>query len=288
MFWSGETLESRLEQLIFDENEHPIGDPAKVDCSAYTLTIEPEIFITPSKRSEKRKGHQKIRLKDREDFVIPKGQFAFLLTEEYVKIPDNCMAFISLKTRSLKFKGLVNVSGFHVDPGYHGRILYSVFNAGPQDITLHRGQDFAMIWFASLDKASVGNYKYKPGLHNKEISTDITGPMNGEVFSPVVIKERLEQLETRMQRQTLGVIITIAIVFLGTAVNFSTGWLKERLFPSITNAISVGGGQRPLSIRVDGLVDEKARLPSSPAPFLKPESHGPDAGGAEPSKKVAD
>jgi hypothetical protein len=145
-----------------------------------------------------------------------------------------------------------------------------------------------MIWFASLDKASAEKYKYKPGLYNKEISTEITGPMNGEVFSPVVIKEKLEQLENSIARQRIGWIIAIAVVFLGTSINLFTGLIKERFFPSTTNTISIDGGQRPLSIRVDGSAAEKAKLPSSSAPLLNPESHVPDAGGAEPSKKVAD
>ena len=49
------------------------------------------------------------------------------------------MAFISIKAK-LKFRGLVNVSGFHIDPGYRGKIIFAVFNAGPQPILLRRGQ----------------------------------------------------------------------------------------------------------------------------------------------------
>ena len=50
-------------------------------------------------------------------FTIPPGQFAFLLTEEVVSVPPDALAFISIRAKT-KFRGLVNVSGFHVDPGY--------------------------------------------------------------------------------------------------------------------------------------------------------------------------
>jgi hypothetical protein len=40
------------------------------------------------------------------------------------------MAFISMRT-AFKFKGLVNISGFHVDPGYKGKLIFAVFNASP-------------------------------------------------------------------------------------------------------------------------------------------------------------
>jgi dCTP deaminase len=47
---------------------------------------------------------------------------------------------------------LVNVSGFHVDPGYHGQLTFAVFNAGPVPIHLKRGQPIFLIWYASLDR----------------------------------------------------------------------------------------------------------------------------------------
>jgi len=70
-----------------------------------------------------------------EQFVIPPGQFAYLLTEEVVRIPSSAMGFISLKF-GVKGPGLINVSGFHVDPGYWGRLVFSVYNAGPSEARL--------------------------------------------------------------------------------------------------------------------------------------------------------
>ena len=58
------------------------------------------------------------------------GQFAFLLTDEIVEVPDSAMALISIKAK-IKWRGLINVSGFHVDPGFKGRLIFSVYNAGP-------------------------------------------------------------------------------------------------------------------------------------------------------------
>ena len=60
-------------------------------------------------------------------------------TREEVRIPSNVLAFISIKA-SVKFDGLVNISGFHVDPGFHGRLKFSVYNAGSQPIFLQIGQ----------------------------------------------------------------------------------------------------------------------------------------------------
>jgi len=60
---------------------------------------------------------KRLVLQDKEDVIVPPGQFALLITEERVNIPDDKIAFISFKF-SKKARGLINVSGFHVDPGY--------------------------------------------------------------------------------------------------------------------------------------------------------------------------
>ena len=81
---------------------------------------------------------------------INTGQFAFLLTEEVVGVPNYAIALINMKTK-LKFKGLINVSGFHVDPGFSNKPIFGVYNAGAQPIFLERGQPLAMIVYADLD-----------------------------------------------------------------------------------------------------------------------------------------
>lgn len=68
----------------------------------------------------------------------PPGQFAFILAEETVRVPPSAMAFISMRA-TFKMKGLVNVSGFHVDPGWNGPLIFAVHNAGPGPVHLQRG-----------------------------------------------------------------------------------------------------------------------------------------------------
>jgi hypothetical protein len=42
MFWSGETLSERLAPLI-----EPFA-PERVDCAAYTLSVGPEVYVSPN------------------------------------------------------------------------------------------------------------------------------------------------------------------------------------------------------------------------------------------------
>jgi dCTP deaminase len=231
MFWSKETIQQKLHEIIFDEAGNPIGNPNNFDCTAYTLTVGPEVYVTPTQPARNLKDGAIVKLEKGEDFKIPAGQFVFLITEEFLNVPKNAIGFVSLKTSSLKFKGLINVSGFHVDPGYKGRFMFSAYNAGPTEIPVQRGEPLANIWFASLDQETKGHYT-KPGLTHIPSST-IAG-ITGEIFSPMAIKERLEQLEAKVENQKniiFGlVLVAIAAAFLSVAINLNAGWVKERFF----------------------------------------------------------
>jgi dCTP deaminase len=81
--------------------------------------------------------------------TIEPGDFALLETEEDINVPSNLMGFISVRFKYKKM-GLVNISGFHVDPGYKGKLIFSVYNAGPDDIIMKKGTPVFMIFFLTL------------------------------------------------------------------------------------------------------------------------------------------
>lgn len=147
MFWSGETLREKLRTLSADFK------PEAVDCNAWTLSVGERIYITPTSNITDLDQHSYKSIKEGEGFKIPTGQFAFLETAERVKVPDSAMAFISIKA-TIKLEGLINISGFHVDPGFEGRLIFAVYNAGPMPIDLERGQNLFLVWFANLDRRS--------------------------------------------------------------------------------------------------------------------------------------
>ena len=186
-FWSGEKLKEEVANCIAGAY-----DSENIDCAAYTLHVGPEVFITPDHYELNPSQNTKRSLKEKEAFNIPSGQFAFLLTEEVVSISDKCIAFISMKA-STKFKGLVNVSGFHVDPGYKGRLVFSVFNAGPMPIKLQRGMPLFLMWLADLDRQTK---KQKSHVPITELDLKILDPIHGPIFSPQAISESVKSFQS--------------------------------------------------------------------------------------------
>ena len=228
-FWSGETLKKRLPTLIqeFDSN--------KIDCSAYTLTVGPEVYVTPDHEIPTPSTHTRKTLDNGESFTIPSGQFGFILTEEKIKVPDDAMAFISIKAKT-KFKGLINASGFHVDPGYEGRLIFSVFNAGPNSIHLERGMPLFLIWYANLDQTTAV-VRTAPCYNN--IPPDLINSISGEIHSIRSLSDKIRDIEKEFigKLHTLQVrVAVISVVFL-LLLTFLAYGLREPILNSIFGTI---------------------------------------------------
>lgn len=218
-FWSSQTLEKRLKSLV-----EP-SDKDMVDCNAITLRVGPEIFVTP--HVDEVFSNTKRNLNDDEAFQIPPEQFAFILTEERVSVPADAMAFISMKA-TFKMQGLINVSGFHIDPGWEGPLIFAVFNAGPSPVHLQRKLPLFLVWYASLDEPSE-KQKTKPGgagippsiIGNLSAATDTLYALDKRLKDEVKkrddedkkLSDRIHEIKRDQTalKVTLAVLLTLAI-----------------------------------------------------------------------------
>jgi dCTP deaminase len=223
MFWSGETLRERLVPLI----EPFVAD--RIDCAAYTLSVGPEVYVSPNDQTADPTTVTVRKLAPGDAFTIPPGQFAFLLTEEIVAVPADALAFISIRAKT-KFRGLVNVSGFHVDPGYHGQLTFAVFNAGPVPIHLKRGQPIFLIWYASLDRETT--LKKDGSVHigiDPELITGVAGELQSFASLSKKIKDVDKTLGDRIhaveKEQTYYRVI--GAVALAVMIALTVNWLKD-------------------------------------------------------------
>lgn len=218
-FWSSQTLRSRLPNLI-----DPF-DNTRIESASYELCLGDEVYISPFVDTPP-KDRTKIFLKGNETVVIPPGQFAFLITQEKVSIPPDAIALISMKFVP-KAKGLVNVSGFHVDPGYSGRLIFAVYNAGTLNFHIQHGERLFAIWFAALDaidecpRTKEGFNSINPSMLN---SPDL-------ITSLPSLVERLNDLEKKIEsystKQSIlwAFVIALILSFLKPLVDkLATVW----------------------------------------------------------------
>ena len=223
-FWSGETLAQRLPALV-----QPF-DARRIDCASYRLCIGPEIYVSPPPGGDNSTTQTKVQLAAEQGFTIPPGQFGFLVTEETIKVPADAVGFISIRAK-VKSRGLVNVSGFHADPGYHGRLIFAVFNAGPASIHLARGEECFLIWFANLDHQSA---YVKSGAGHQGIPSDLINPIAGEVQSFAGLLGKIKNTEKELDKRLATVEREHAVIRWGVGLLVAAliGWSLKEYLPS--------------------------------------------------------
>jgi dCTP deaminase len=169
-----------LQQIIYPFNADQIED------ANYLLSVGNEIYV--SDEESKATARQ---IAAGESFAIDPGQFAFLLTEETVRLPFDVIGFISIRA-SIKFLGLVNISGFHVDPGYNGKLIFSVFNAGPARIHLKRGERIFPIWLADLH-GKTSKQQVKHGYN--DIPPKLINQISGKFTTAYQLEKEIHKLK---------------------------------------------------------------------------------------------
>jgi len=190
-FWSDVRLKAQLPTLIDDYDEN------RVDSSSYRLRVGDQAFVTSDGDRSPKPDAPVISVlgaAPNHTIKISPGQFAFLLTKEIVKVPPDAIALISMRA-GYKNKGLINVSGFHVDPGWDGKLLFSVYNAGPVQVILSRLDEAFLIVYADLDQSVDKPYKGK-ALHQAAIDIQLVEKMAHEIFSPHALQKRLAAVDT--------------------------------------------------------------------------------------------
>lgn len=209
MFWGPERLRKELPSRIgkgkFNED--------RIDGASYKLSIGDEIYVSPTAEATDPSTKSIVRLKSGEAFTIPPGQFAFILTKEVVKVGCKEMAFISMRAKT-KYRGLVNVSGFHVDPNFEGHLSFAVFNAGPVAVHLRQGQPIFLIWYTEISDPVSKPRKSGPW----RIQSEWISGIGGKLHSLASLASSVDDVEQRLQSRLDAVGRELAIFRVVAAI----------------------------------------------------------------------
>jgi dCTP deaminase len=217
-FWSGDKILKELQAN--PEILSPFAE-TKIDHSSYRLALGGEYFITPDHDVKRRESIKKTLVAPSQgtlagQVAIPPGQFAFLLTEESLNMPDTAMGFISMRA-GFKMNGPINVSGFHVDPGFRGQLIFAVYNAGPAPVNLARGEPIFLLWFADLDASATQRFSRKKKDPQSEISNDLISKINHPILSLQDLSDRQKAIEETLRnfKWVVGIIATVVSLVFG-------------------------------------------------------------------------
>ncbi|NJE03437.1 dCTP deaminase [Thermococcus sp. MV11] len=88
---------------------------------------------------------------------IPPGTYALVLTLERVKLPDDVMGDMKLRS-SLAREGLLGSFAW-VDPGWDGNLTLGLYNASDEPVELSYGERFVQIAFIRLEGPAKNPYR---------------------------------------------------------------------------------------------------------------------------------
>jgi len=176
-------------------------EPQNVRQASYDLRLGVESYVvgddTPTRLNE-----------DKPYLSIAPGQFALLTTYEVLKMPNDLIAFITLRN-TYKMQGLINVSGFHVDPTHEGILIFAVNNIGPNDIRLKLRDPTFTIFFADVE-GDTGKARDPFGT---ELPQQYVQLLGGSSVTLGKLQKELEELKSRVLLYApLGIALLIALI----------------------------------------------------------------------------
>lgn len=208
MFLSKPDIQDRALELFPDWGHF---DRELVKQISYDLRVGNEVFL-----SEKRIP---TRLSPESPYILlPPGQFALVKTFEKIAIPADLIGLLSIRSK-FKFQGLINISGFHVDPTYCGHLIFSVQNVGPNDIRLEYKQPAFMLMLATL-KTKYDGQPRQQGFDN--IPLDLMAQLGGPSITLATLKQDLDRLSL-----SLKIYGALAITLFGALAAAALTWLKK-------------------------------------------------------------
>ncbi len=132
--------------------------------------IEKEILIEPfSKESLQPAGYdlrvgkeayvegKLIDVEEAGNVIIPPKKHALILTLERVKLPDDVMGDMKIRS-SLAREGILGSFAW-VDPGWDGNLTLMLFNASNEPVVLEYGERFVQIAFIRLEEPAKRPYR---------------------------------------------------------------------------------------------------------------------------------
>jgi dCTP deaminase len=117
-----------------------------------------------------------------------------------------------------------------VDPGYHGKLLFAVFNAGPVSVHLKQGDPCFLIWYADLDAVSE---RIKSGTQLTAFPVERINAISGELHSFEGLSKKLKDVEKglgdrvhALERES-ALYKIVATALLGLAVTYVGALIKD-------------------------------------------------------------
>ncbi|MCW5197618.1 dCTP deaminase [Buchnera aphidicola] len=102
-----------------------------------------------------------ICIADNKSFILKPKNFALALTIEKISMPNNLVGWLDGRSSLARLGLMIHMTSHRIDPGWNGKIVLELFNAGNFILALTPGMFIAALSFEILSGFSSKPYNYK-------------------------------------------------------------------------------------------------------------------------------
>ncbi len=152
------------------------------------------------------------------EYYLDAGHTAIVQTKEKLEFPNN-LAAIGFPPTSVSSQGLLMTNPGHVDPGYSGRMKFTVINMGRQPYRLKSGEIIVTLLIFRLNPPAIKSYTER----NPGINTDVTHTHLTKLAADFLdVERRAEDVAKKSERSArwvgIGVPVAVALIALGASI----------------------------------------------------------------------
>ncbi len=202
--------------------------------------------------------------------ILKPGGTAVIVTQEELRLPPDIAAF-GFPPSSVSFHGILMTNPGHVDPGYVGRLRFTVINMGHDDYPFREGDRIVTLLFVRLSSSCTQSWIQRHGgvpagppteEDINRLSADFLQIKNR---AKTIAEEAVRKAELRIK--TMQWLVPALVTLMIALITTFSAWLKPWQEPleSVRRDIAALQKTADLSDMKIRLAELERRLPALPS-----------------------
>ena len=191
----------------------PFSKASQVQPASLDLTVG-RIF-----RPTKKRLKLSSRPESSQEETLRSGHTVIVETLERLEMPSAIGAF-GFPPARVSQNGILMTNPGHVDPGFSGRLSFTLVNMGREDFPLRKGDPICTLLFFKLDQLPVRDYSQRPPVSPPEVKVETLNKLSPD-FLDFEGKARGIAERTVWRAQITGPLIAAVLsIFLAVAIQY--------------------------------------------------------------------
>lgn len=158
--------------------------------------------------------------KPKPSHTLKSGETAIITPIENFDVPADIVGIV-FPSSQVSIHGLLMTNPGYIDPGYVGKLRFTVINMGERPYDLHRGNRIVTLILFRLDQPCAASWRQrKPGTSYLGPTTDDLRTLSRDFLNVAKRAESVVDQKVRIAGLSPGLIVAVTTIFLALASYF--------------------------------------------------------------------